>query len=318
MDPAPRIRRIHHAILADERRLRDRHPWLARQDAIGLGLWLASGLLILTLAWLFLAGKLAWWLAIPALALPLSVLHELEHDLIHHLYFKARPRVQDLMFTGIWLAKGSLDPWARRDLHLRHHRLSGQPGDVEERLIGLGLRSLPLRLLVAILPAAAVVLLPGILRDAPDWQVLHEGLWSPRRWRQRLGVLFLGAPLVVVPLAVVGVAGAWPLLVLWILPNTLRHACIALLSSASHYYGDVQDVTQQNQILRHWALWPMQLFCFDFGATHVIHHYVVQQPFYLRHAVRHAAWRALEAEGTRVNDLHVLARANRYATTEGA
>lgn len=34
-----------------------------------------------------------------------------EHDLIHDLYFKRLPRVQDLMFAFIWALKGSASPW---------------------------------------------------------------------------------------------------------------------------------------------------------------------------------------------------------------
>jgi hypothetical protein len=50
----------------------------------------------------------------------------------------------------------------------------------------------------------------------------------------------------------------------------------------------------------------------NFGAEHLIHHFVVGQPFWVRHLVRHAAWKALEAHGVRVNDWGVISRANRY------
>ncbi len=308
-----RVRAVNRAIGAAEQQLRARHPWLHRQDAIGLTLWLGAlatwGLLVL----LFLRGALSPWLLVPLAALPLSVLHELEHDLIHDLYFKPRPGLQNLLFTGIWLAKASLNPWARADIHLRHHRLSGQPGDVEERLIGLGVRSVPLRLLIAFLPATAVVLLPGIRRDAPDWQVIRGPFWSLPRQIQRLDLLFFGLP-ILLPLAwVAGVPHARELYLCWIAPNVLRHGCIALMSSYSHYYEiGRHDVSHQNQILRHPILWSFQLFSMDFGATHIIHHYVVTQPFYVRHLIRHQAWQALEASGARVNDFAVIRRANRW------
>ena len=69
-----------------------------------------------------------------------------------------------------------------------------------------------------------------------------------------------------------------------LLPNTVRQFCLILMSSYSHYYEDIpaNDVYVQNQILRGWYFWPMQMFCCNFGATHIIHHYVIQQPFYLR------------------------------------
>lgn len=67
-----------------------------------------------------------------------SILHELEHDLIHNLYFRKYSLVQDFMFLIIWIFKLHGNPWMRRDLHLKHHIVSGQIDDAEERLIGLG------------------------------------------------------------------------------------------------------------------------------------------------------------------------------------
>jgi hypothetical protein len=110
-----------------------------------------------------------------------------------------------------------------------------------------------------------------------------------------------------------GLPFARELYLCWILPNVIRHGCLALLSSYSHYFQvDRHDLTQQNQILRHPVLWPMQWFCFDFAATHIIHHYVVHQPFYVRHAIRRQAWQALELAGARVNDFATIRRANRW------
>jgi hypothetical protein len=89
------------------------------------------------------------------------------------------------------------------------------------------------------------------------------------------------------------------------------------MSSYCHYYGDIpaKDVLVQCQIIRSKLVLPFQLFCCYFGATHVIHHVVVGQPFYLRHLVRRAAWAALEAHGTRVDDWGIISRANRYFGT---
>jgi hypothetical protein len=74
-------------------------------------------------------GWLPVWVVIPFSAFFASLLHELEHDLIHVLYFRTRPWVQHVMFVGIWLFKASLNPWARKDLHLLHHKVSGQTND---------------------------------------------------------------------------------------------------------------------------------------------------------------------------------------------
>jgi fatty acid desaturase len=58
-----------------------------------------------TLTYFYLSGTLPWWAVIPLMGLPLSTMHELEHDLIHNLYFKKLPIVQDAMFLVIWVMK---------------------------------------------------------------------------------------------------------------------------------------------------------------------------------------------------------------------
>ena len=104
------------------------------------------------------------------------------------------------------------------------------------------------------------------------------------------------------------------LMVLWIAPNVIRQTCLALVSSYSHYYGDIpeNDVFYQNQIMDHPVLWPMQLYCFNFGSTHIIHHFVVQQPFYLRQMVAKVAHAEMLRQGVRRNDFGVIRRANRW------
>jgi hypothetical protein len=113
-------------------------------------------------------------------------------------------------------------------------------------------------------------------------------------------------------------AWGWPwardLTILLVLPNVLRQSCLVLMSSYSHYYGDIPDreIFFQNQILSNWMFFPFQLFCFNFGATHIIHHYVIQQPFYLRQMVAHAALAEMRRQGTRSDDLGTFVRANRW------
>ena len=60
-------------------------------------------------------------------------------------------------------------------------------------------------------------------------------------------------------------------------PNVLRVFCLHFVSSNMHYYGDVEpgNVIQQTQVLNPWWLWPLQAFCFNFGSSHAIHHFVV-------------------------------------------
>jgi fatty acid desaturase len=317
-----RIRGINRAIRDEDRRLRAKYRWLERQDALGMACFLGSYGVMAAVAVASIAGGLPWWAAVPLMALPISILHELEHDLIHGLYFRERPRVQDAMFFGIWLAKLSISPWKRREIHLRHHRESGQAADFEERMIGLGLPLGPRRLFVTFHPLGAAAVTPALARDNRDFDILAM-------FRPSLPAFALLALICHVSAASLGLgvmAGVYPewasaaarhAFVLWVAPNLLRQSAIVVMSSFSHYYGDIpeNDVFYQNQILRHPALWPLQAFCFNFGSTHIIHHFVVDQPFYLRQMVARAAHAAMEQAGVRVNDGGTVKRANRYAAS---
>ena len=241
------------------------------------------------------------------------------------------------MLLGIWLAKLSLNPWTRKRYHLHHHRRSGQADDVEERLLGLGQGNAgALRLAVALVPALASVLyfdgIDAAVAASPRARSLFKfpmrfrgACCSGERWLQRAENIMIISPLLAVGVLFWGgdapARAARAFLVLWGGPNVLRHACLSLMSSFSHYYGDVAagDVRQQNQILNHPILLPLQLFCFNFGAEHIIHHYVVAQPFWVRHCVRRAAWAAMVERGVRVNDWGaVFSRAQRYGGAGGA
>jgi hypothetical protein len=94
------------------------------------------------------------------MSLSFSILHELEHDLIHNMYFKGSQVFQHIMFFFIWIAKQSTNPWFRKIIHLRHHILSGQVEDIEERLIGLGLPLNLNRVLLTFYPMATVLSFP--------------------------------------------------------------------------------------------------------------------------------------------------------------
>jgi len=110
----------------------------------------------------------------------------------------------------------------------------------------------------------------------------------------------------------------WPyiknIIVILILPNVLRQTSLNIIASYSHYYGDIpkHNVYYQNQILNHWILYPLQLFCFNFGETHIIHHFVANQPFYIRQWLAPRAVEELEKQGIRKNDFDIVRRDNRY------
>ena len=97
------------------------------------------------------------------------------------------------------------------------------------------------------------------------------------------------------------------------LPNVIRQASVQILSSTMHYYGDdVESVVQQTQVLSKWYWQPLQLLSCNFGKSHAIHHFVVDQPFYLRELVRRDAHAAMRNHGVRFDDVGTFRRANRW------
>lgn len=103
-------------------------------------------------------------------------------------------------------------------------------------------------------------------------------------------------------------------------PNVLRTFCLHFVSSNMHYYGDIEagNVIQQTQVLNPWWLWPLQAFCFNFGSTHGIHHFVVKEPFYIRQLTAPVAHKVMAEMGVRFNDFGTFGRANRFTRKEQA
>ena len=112
-DGVSATRTIREAIAAADADLVARQPWLGRVDAVALALFLGAWVWMGAAAALWGLGGLPGWATVPLIALGLSVLHELEHDLIHRLYFQGRRRLYHAVMAGIWLGKCSLDPWSR-------------------------------------------------------------------------------------------------------------------------------------------------------------------------------------------------------------
>jgi hypothetical protein len=134
-----RIGRINSAIRAASRDLRDRYPFLRHQDAIGLGLLLASVGVAVAAGAAYLTGLMPGWATIVLVALGTSIVHEIEHDLIHLMYFRKNPVVRAAMMALGWLVRpNTINPWLRKELHLHHHKMSGTPTDLEERAITNG------------------------------------------------------------------------------------------------------------------------------------------------------------------------------------
>lgn len=330
-EDAARVRRIRSAARDASKALRRRHPWVDRhQSWIGLAILLGSAAVMISAATGYAAGLLPAWVTVVVIAFACSIAHEIEHDLIHRMYFPRRPAARHAMFALGWLMRPStVNPWVRIGLHLDHHRVSGTEDDTEERAITNGEPWGIKRLLMCADTFLAVTL-------RLDWREPRRALHdfsratlahAPLGWLYHAGLVsFIGlhawtalavhgavhppssAALAVLP-AVDFVA------VVWVLPNLLRTFCLHFVSSNVHYYGDVRarDVMRQTQVLDRGWLLPLQAFCFNFGATHAIHHFWVPEPFYIRQLTARQAHRAMRANGVRFNDLGTFRRANRYA-----
>lgn len=322
-----RVRAIRAAARQEGAALRKRHPWLARhQDAIGLGLLLGSAAVMASVAALYAGGFVPAIAAVIAIALACSIAHEIEHDLIHRMYFPRSRGMRNAMLALGWLMRPStVNPWVRVRLHLDHHRLSGTEHDLEERGITNGepwgpkrlvmtadsLLSVWLRLPVLSRPKrAAIVVIRATLGFFPMGWVYH-GLWAAYLAGHVMPLVGAAPPAWVV--------SALPtvdfLAVVWLWPNLLRTFCLHFVSSNIHYYGDVRvgDVFRQTQVIDRWFFLPFQLFCFNFGATHAIHHFWVPETFYIRQVTAKRVHEAMRRAGVRFNDLGTFARANRYA-----
>lgn len=339
-------KQIQRDIIAISNDVRQRHGWLQHQDAIGFTIFAISIAGILLNAWLYVAGVMPAWQVILLTAFWTSLLHELEHDLIHWMYFKKNKFLHHLMMLGVYLFRPTtINPWVRRHLHFHHHKVSGSASDLEERGITNGETWGIKRLLMVGDNMLAVYLRPLQYLLEP-LRLYRKGVISGRELRaMRLIGLLSYNPLGITVYALwhffllywavnalfgmTGFASPWPdiinqqmpwistLVVTLIAPNVLRTFCLHFISSNMHYYGDNEpgNITQQCQVLNVWWLLPLQLFCFNFGSTHAIHHFVVKDPFYIRQLSARRAHAVLRKYGVRFNDLGTFRRANRYNLT---
>ncbi|MFK3974397.1 fatty acid desaturase [Pseudomonas sp. NPDC087358] len=322
---------IRTVVMAHGNALRERYPILAHQDAIGAGILLFAITGMIGSAALYVAGYMAWWVCLLLNAFFASLTHELEHDLIHSMYFRKQRVPHNLMLALVWMARPStINPWIRRHLHLNHHKVSGTEADMEERaitngepwgiarllMVGDNVMSSLIRMLRAKTWAHKSSILKRTLRVYAPLALLNWGAWYVfLGFHAANGVASLmGAPIDwsadtlavmhIIDTAVVVIVG----------PNVLRTFCLHFVSSNMHYYGDVElgNVMQQTQVLNPWWMWPLQAFCFNFGSTHGIHHFVVKEPFYIRQMTAPVAHKVMAEMGVRFNDFGTFGRANRF------
>ena len=330
LNDSQKVQRIRAAVKDEEKRLRQRYPILDRQNAIGFGIFCFAIVGIIGSGYLYVTEVIPAWLCVISSALFTSLLHELEHDLIHFMYFKKTPFMQNLMMAGVWLFRGNIiNPWVRRKIHLHHHKVSGTVDDTEERLLGNGLKYGFARMIIMFDAAASGSIFRHLFRDLKTFKsdyVQYVGGFP-------LGFLFYGTWYAFLAYHAVTLIGpelgytislpAWiseqamPIVnviaVANIIPNILRQAILNFITTNMHYYGDVDGLMKQTQVLNPWYFMPLQAFCWNFGSTHSIHHFVVSQPFYLRSLCKNRAHEVMRECGVRFNDLGTFKRANRYA-----
>ena len=323
----PQIRRIVQAIRCEEQTLRRRLPILNYQNWLGLGILLFALMGMLLSGYLYYTELLPAWACIITAALCASLSHEIEHDLIHRQYFRHQPVIYHGMMLLTWIMRpNTVNPWYRRDMHLLHHKVSGTCKDVEERLVGNGIAYGFTRFVVMFDGLLGLVLRHAVLRREVDnfsalrllsatlpLASLYFLIWYAFLLFHAYDALFTGmsgAPYPGWLLALMD--GINFIVVILIAPNVLRSACLNFITSNMHYYGNVQNLLQQTQILDRWYFLPLQLFCCNFGSTHAIHHFVVSQPFYLRQLVAHRAHKVMREQGVRSNDLSTFSNNNRF------
>lgn len=341
MTDQQRIQKVRTVVVQAGEDLRTRYPILKHQNLIGASILTFALTGMLGCAVLYANAILPAWACILLVAFFASLTHELEHDLLHYMYFKQTPWAHNLMMGLVWLARpNTISPWTRRRLHLHHHKYSGTEHDLEERGISNGMPWSLRRILVMSDQLMSVYLRPfqmyGMVKLFIEKQPAAErkkALASQLVGFIPLSYLYYGlwytfvlfhvmtwlAPLFGYPLL-------WPtwvmqvmtvvnfLAVVWVMPNFVRSFSLQFVSSNMHYYGDIdpRDVIKQTQVLNPWWLMPFQLFCFNFGSTHAIHHFVVKEPFYIRHMTSKTAHQVMREVGVRFNDFGTFRRNNRW------
>jgi fatty acid desaturase len=233
--------------------------------------------------------------------------------------------IQNLMMLAVWPFLGNLPhPWYRRRMHLLHHRTSGHEEDFEERLIGNGLKFGPLKILAMFEPGLASLFRHKEFRQIPFFKgseffkalipvalvyiVIFYGWILGHALNLMATVADFSTPSLIQDV----LSTLNTLAIIFMLPNLIRQVSVQIISSNMHYFGDVDNRLQETQVMNAWWMLPLQLFCCNFGSTHTIHHFYVNQPFYLRLLVTKPAHRAFKTYGIRFNDMETILRGNRY------
>lgn len=335
--------KIRREIATSYQELKLNYPILKHQNTIGLIIFSLSIGISLLMGYLWYINVIPAWVLIVVNAFLFGVLHELEHDLIHFMYFKNNKFIHNFMLGWIWILRPlTLNPWFRRTLHFHHHRFSGTLHDVEERGVTNGEKwSIKRLIFTPDLVVGNLLRVKGLFSDIKS-EVDKGNLKFDTANKLKLYGVFGLIPFtilshvilyffsidifldflannfntkIVFPEVIKSTLN-WlnPIIYIVLLPNLLRQFCLHFITSNLHYFGDVEkgNVIEQTQVLNVWWTYPFQLFCFFFGWTHAIHHFVVNETFYVRHITRKRAHKIMKENGVRFNDLGTFKRANRF------
>lgn len=319
------IKTIVKAIKTEENLLRNKYPLLAHQNAIGLIIMLASLAALFGAASLYYYAIIPAWVCVVSAAVITSISHEIEHDLIHKQYFSKRPIVYNFMMLTVWLMRpNTVNPWYRRQIHLHHHKVSGTQQDLEERLVGNGIKNPFVRFIVIIDGLLGLVINSKLFKKEiigfSFSRVFNAGFPVTTAYFAVLySVVIFHLLNLFFPLAAMSPSWALSILnvfeflmVVLILPNIIRSSSLNLVTSCMHYYGGVNNVFEQTHVLTSRVFIPFHLFCFNFGKTHTIHHYMPNQPFYLRQMISVNILKVMKEQGVRFNDFESIKNANLY------
>ena len=244
------------------------------------------------------------------------------------------------MLFFVWFFRPlTLNPWIRRYWHNYHHQHSGQVIDIEERGVTNGEKWSLLRLLIT--PDLVLGFLLRFRKIRREIKEEHKkGNFSNKDMKKLQQTILVGLLPFGIPLTVLfyiwfgyhlvsffnvfdiskhstiqyaeGIIS--PLMFVFVIPNFIRQFCLHFITSNMHYYGDVEDgnLMQQTQVLNVWWTWPFQLFCFNFGSTHSIHHFVVNETFYNRQLIMRKAHEIMKKGGVPFNDIQSFSRNNNF------
>ena len=347
MNDDQRTKIIRREVQLASKEIRTKYPFLQHQNAIGFFIFSFSIAMIVLSAVLYLQGTIGVIAVVLSVAFWTSLLHELEHDLIHYMYFKKNKFMHNLMMLGVWVFRPmTINPWFRRDLHFHHHRTSGTKTDIEERGVTNG-ETWGFRRFIT----TADILLGGVLRGNIIRKDIIEAVKNGELPKEQALVFKKVKMYGMMPFtlalyfvwyfflahyalhfisnifdvgyqspAIIEAQFKWinPLVAILIFPNLFRMFSLHFVTSNMHYYGDVElgNVMQQTQVLNKWYFLPFQLFCFNFGSTHAIHHFVVNETFYVRQMTASKAHKVMQEQGVRFNDVASIKRANRFHEAE--